>query len=117
MARGQGAAGRRRPGPPLTTPVVVHDLEGARAALAADPTAVLVSAPGAAAFWGVGFLAALERELGHPLIIDCGDDAGVAMAALRAGCRDLLFTGREDVAERLASMAGKVGGRVRHELT
>jgi hypothetical protein len=75
-----------------------------------------VSAPGAAAFAGVGFLHALEEALGRPLVVDCGDDAGLVMAALRAGSRDLLFTGDPRLLAPLAEMAESVGGRVRDRL-
>ena len=47
----------------------------------------------------------MELELGRSVVIDCGDDAGLAMAALREGMRDVLFTGRADVAARLAGIA------------
>ena len=38
-------------------------------------------------------------------VLDCGDDAGAAMAAIRAGTEAIVFTGRADVAERLAAIA------------
>ena len=60
------------------------------------------------AFAGVGYWHALELALGHPIVIDCGDDPGLAMAALRAGCRDLLFTGPEAVAVKLEGMAAQL---------
>ena len=78
--------------------------------------ATLVTATGLAAFAGVGFWHAVEQALGHPVVIDCGDDAGLAMAALRTGSRDLLFTGPPGVATKLADMAAQLGGRVRQEL-
>lgn len=97
--------------------VVVHDLGQARAVLqAAGARGVeveLVSAPGAAAFAGVGFLAALEAELGAPLVADCGGHAGIAMAALRAGLREILFTGEERLRAPLGEMAEAAGGRLR----
>jgi hypothetical protein len=78
--------------------------------------ATLVTATGLAAFAGVGFWHAVEQALGHPVVIDCGDDAGLAMAALRTGSRDLLFTGPPRVAAKLADMAAQLGGQVRQEL-
>lgn len=100
--------------------VVVHDLAQARATLkAAGALGVeveLVSAPGAAAFAGVGFLAALEAELGAPLVADCGPHAGHVMAALRAGLREILFTGEERLRAPLAEMAEAAGGRLRWRL-
>jgi hypothetical protein len=69
-----------------------------------------VSADYVAAFAGVGFLRAVEERLGRCLIVDCGDDAGLVMAALRVGLRDLLFTGDERLRPALAEAAG---GRLR----
>jgi hypothetical protein len=98
----------------------VHDLRQAQAALGVARSrgaeAALVTAPGSAGFAGVGFWRAVEQALSHPVVVDCGDDAGLAMAALREGSRDLLFTGPEAIAGKLASMAGQLGGRVRREL-
>ena len=42
-------------------------------------------------------------------LLDCGDDAGAAQAAIRAGRRAIVFTGRDDVAERLADIARQRG--------
>ena len=122
MARGQGPAGRRGAGTALSQPLViyVHDLGQARAALAAAQAlgrdAVLVTGPDLAAFAGVGFWHAVATALGPPVVVDCADDAGLAMAALRQGCRDLLFTGPEAIAVKLDSMAAQLGGRLRRRL-
>ncbi len=100
--------------------VRVADLRQAMDALAAARAAgaevLLVSEAAVTAFAGAGFWRALELELGHPIVIDCGDDPGLAMAALRAGCRDLLFTGPSETAERLAGMAAQLDARVRSGL-
>jgi hypothetical protein len=45
-------------------------------------------------------------------ILDCGDDAGAAQGAIRAGIESVVFVGREDVAERLASIAAQTGARL-----
>lgn len=122
MARGQGSARRRRPGPLLTRTVVVqiHDLQQARAVLDQARLrgwqATLITAPGMTAFAGTGFWHAVELALEQPVVVDCGDDAGLAMAALRQGSRELLFSGAEDVAAKLDSMAGQLGGRVHRDL-
>jgi hypothetical protein len=93
--------------------VVIHDLEQARAALAAAAelgcAIQLRSAPGAAAYAGVGYLKALGEAVDHELLIDCGDDPGIVMAALRTGCRKLVFTGHSHTAGRLADMAAQSG--------
>jgi hypothetical protein len=99
--------------------VVVHDLAQARAALAVAAelgcAIGLRSAPGAAGYAGVGYLKALGEAAGHELLIDCGDDPGVVMAALRTGCRQLSFSGAADVARRLGAMAEQVGAILVHE--
>jgi DNA-binding NarL/FixJ family response regulator len=110
MARRQGAAGRRRAAQGVgSAQVVVHHLDQARAALAAAAelgcALELRSAPGAAGYAGVGYLKALGEEVGHELLIDCGDDAGLVMAALRAGCRRIVFSGSAELGRRLADMA------------
>jgi hypothetical protein len=101
--------------------VVIHDLEQARAALAAAAelgcAIELCSAPGAAAYAGVGYLKALGDAVGQELLIDCGDDPGIVMAALRTGCRRLVFSGPADVAERLADMAAQSGATLVRENT
>jgi hypothetical protein len=95
------------------TAIVVHHLEQARAALAAAAelgcALELRSAPGAAAYAGVGYLKALGDALGQELLIDCGDDAGLVMAALRTGCRRVAFSGRTEVGRRLGDIAEQLG--------
>jgi hypothetical protein len=99
--------------------VVVHHLEQARGALAAAAemgcAIRLRSAPGAAAYAGVGYLEALGKAVGHEILIDCGDDPGIAMAALRAGCRRLAFSGAAATARRLGEMAEQAGAILVHE--
>jgi hypothetical protein len=99
--------------------VVVHDRAQAEAALAAAEEVGcaiwLRSAPDAAAYAGVGYLKALSDLVGHEVVIDCGDDAGLVMAALRTGCRRLAFSGPAAVSQRLAEMAAEVGAWYRHE--
>jgi hypothetical protein len=93
--------------------VVIHDVEQARAALAAAAeigcALELRSAPGAAAYAGVGYLKALGDEVGHELLIDCGDDAGLVMAALRTGCRRVAFSGSAELGRRVGDMAEQLG--------
>jgi hypothetical protein len=103
--------------------VVVHSLEHARAAVAAAASlgvpVTLVSAPGAAAYVGAPWfrevVAAARAE--HPeaavdCILDCGARAGDVMAALRAGIPAVRFTGRKDVAAKLAAIAEGSGARL-----
>jgi hypothetical protein len=99
--------------------VVVHDRAQAEAALevAAELGCAiwLRSAPDAAGYAGVGYLEALGDALGHEMVVDCGDDAGLVMAALRTGCRRLAFSGPAAVSQRLGEMAAELGAWYRHE--
>jgi len=45
-------------------------------------------------------------------ILDCGDQAGAALAAIRAQIEGVIFTGRADVASRLADIARQHGVRL-----
>jgi hypothetical protein len=96
--------------------IIVHDYHQARAAIGFSPALRIASAPHLAAFAGTGFLRALEQALGHTIIADCGDDAGLVMAAVRTGLREILFTGDERLRQPLQEMALAVGGRVRFAL-
>lgn len=103
--------------------VIFHALDHARAAVTAAAEArtplILRTAPGAAAYAGAGYLKAVvdRARAATPdaqvqAVIDCGDDAGLALAALRAGWGALRFTGAEDVRRRLAAIAAAKGARL-----
>ena len=97
--------------------IIFHDLGHARAALAAahehNLAITLQTAPGAAAYAGVGYLKAVNDKAGaHEAIIDCGEDPGVVLAALRAGWKRLIFSGERDVFDKLAQMAGQQGATI-----
>jgi hypothetical protein len=96
--------------------IIVHELADAEAALAAAQAAgvpvILLSAPGAAAYAGIGWFAALVREAGrrqpdsqYRAMLDCGDRADLAQAAFREGEGDVVFTGRKIVADKLKEIA------------
>jgi hypothetical protein len=77
---------------------------------------VLASAPGAGSYAGPGWfgaLAAAAREAvpgaRFSALLDCGDDVGAALAALRSEIEGVVFTGRADVARRLADIARQHG--------
>ena len=97
--------------------IIFHHLDHARAALdAAGQVGValtLQSAPGAAVYGGVSYLKAiLVRAGAQQAIIDCGENEGAAMAALRSGWKRVIFSGRADVFDKLADMAGQQGASV-----
>ena len=103
--------------------ILIHGLADARAALAnaraAGEAVTLLSAPVAAAHGGAAWFAEViaqaAREFPHArfeAILDCGDGAGYAMAALRAGIKTLRFTGSPEIASKLDDMARACGARV-----
>ena len=103
--------------------IVVHSLTQAVAALEAAAAAgrdiVLLSAPGAGVYAGAGWWQAVIEAARAAVpaakfstILDCGGDAGAAQAAFRAGVEAMIFTGRDDVAERLAAIAEANGARL-----
>ena len=106
-------------------PIVFHTVAHARAAAAAaaalGTTATLLTAPGAHAYAGPLYLGQLvEAALAEwpqagaidAVVLDCGDDSAIAYAALRAGWRDLLFTGRPGPRQQVAGAAESAGVRL-----
>ena len=78
---------------------------------------VIASAPDGGIYAGPGWFGALLRAARAAVpgaefaaLLDCGDDAGAAMAAIRAGIPVVVFTGHADVAARLADIARQAGG-------
>jgi len=97
----------------MTPEVVVHHLEQAKLVLGVakdvSKAVQLRSAPGAAAYAGVGYLKTLGEAVSQPLLIDCDDDAGLVMAALRHGCQCLTFSGPSELQQRLIDIAEQQG--------
>ena len=105
----------------LAVPViVVHSLAHAVAALSAAAEqgrpVVIASAPDAGIYAGSGWFGALLAAARAAVpaaawtaLLDCGDDAGAAMGAIRAGIEGVVFTGRADATARLADIAGQRG--------
>lgn len=98
--------------------MVVRGLGDARAVLAAAAgrPVLLLSPPEAARVlgpaWWVAMIAAAREAHPSPAardVLDCGDAAGLAQAALAAGARGLVFTGAEGQAERLGAIAAQAG--------
>ena len=106
--------------------IIVHSLAQARAAIgAAAALGVPVSsqsAPGAGAYAGAPWWQALIEAAAaeHPgtaisSILDCGEDAGAALAALRLGLRHLRFTGAAAARQRLDGIAAALAARIEDE--
>ena len=105
---------------PLARCVVVHGWEDAclavRAAQRVGTSVTLLSAAGAAAYAGIGWWRALvdgvAQETGRASVdvLDCGDSGGLAVQALRSGCKALVLDPSlpawNDVADRAASLRG-----------
>lgn len=83
---------------------VVHSLSQAKAAVSAaaarNLALTLLSAPGAAAFAGAGWFAAVIRnaresrpDMDIAAILDCGPRADLVQAAFREGLKQVIFTG------------------------
>ncbi len=101
------------PEPPV---IRVHSLAQAlgalRAAARAGRPVVLASAEGAGSYLGPGNFSSLCQaartevpQAQSSALLDCGEDAGAALAAIRGEVSGVVFTGREDVAARLADIA------------
>jgi acyl-CoA reductase-like NAD-dependent aldehyde dehydrogenase len=101
--------------------IVIHSLGQAIAALkaAAGQRLVLLSAPGAGGYAGAGWFRALVDaaraavpQASFTAYLDCDDEAGTALAALRAGIDGVLFTGSAEIAQRLADIAAQQGAHL-----
>jgi hypothetical protein len=103
--------------------IIVRTLAQAEAALGAAARAgraiVLASPPGGALSAGAAFFDALAREAAarHPaasftLRVDCTDDAGAALGALRIGISEISCRATRDARERLAAIARRHGARL-----
>ncbi len=100
--------------------VIVHNLEHARAALKAAGAlgvpVVLISAPMAAAYAGAAyFLEITARAMEEypnakaACVLDCGSEPGLALGALRMGCKAVRFTGPAAVRKKIADIAAQMG--------
>jgi hypothetical protein len=113
---------RLSPMPPSDPVIIVHALGHAvaavKAAAAARRQVTLLSAPGAGGYAGPGWFRELVEaareavpEARFSALLDCGDEAGAVLAAFRAQVEGVVFTGRADVAKRLADIARQRGAR------
>ena len=79
---------------------------------------VLAGAPGAGSYVGPGWFGALVSAAREAVpdarfstLLDCGEDVGAVLAAVRSEIEGVVFTGRGDVARRLAEIAHQHGVR------
>ncbi|MCB4821556.1 hypothetical protein [Roseicella aerolata] len=117
--RGPAESEAGRGDPPAVT---VHDAAGAALALAlAGPQgALLLSAPGAGGFLGAPWFLAIIAEAAaahpgvpHKAVLDCADSPGHALAALRAGLREVVLDPRCPAFPQVAGAAAELGVRIR----
>lgn len=103
--------------------IIVHSLADACAALKAASEAgvpvTLASAEGAGGYAGPLWFKSLvdEARAAFPdvavaAVLDCGDEAGTALAALRHGLAIVRFAGRPEAAERLRDIARSLGAAI-----
>ena len=104
-------------------PIIVHSLKKARAAVAVAAElgvpVTLASAPEAAGYLGalwfrelVAMAAAERPEAEVDAVLDCGDQPGHVMAALRQGLKRLRFTGPKSTATTLRALAGRYDAEI-----
>ena len=102
--------------------IIIHSLAQAIAALnvaaRAGRAIVLASAPDAGGYVGPGWFGALiaAARVAVPgarfsALLDCGDNVGAALAAIRLEIEGVVFIGRADVAGRLGDIARQHGVR------
>lgn len=107
----------------MSTTIIIHSLEHATAALAAaaefDCPVTLLSAPGAAAYLGATVFRDLiaAAAVAHPkaryrAVLDCGDDPGLALGALRHGITGVRISNGQEIRDKLADIAGQRGAFV-----
>lgn len=105
-------------------PIIVHDIDDARAAVAVAAelglaSLTLRSAPGAARYLGATVYRDIVRAAGrdHPgvavtAIFDCGADPGLALGALRHGLKVIRIDAAGEVRARIADIAAQSGARL-----
>lgn len=104
----------------MSNPIIIHDLEHAKAALAAaaemDVDVTLISAPGAVAYLGATVFRDIVAEAAraHPqarytAVLDCGDEPGLALGAMRHGIQAVRIHNGPELSGKLADIAAQRG--------
>jgi hypothetical protein len=115
----------QHPLPPSTVPpaIIIHGIEDLRAALKAaaslDRALTVLSIPGAASSAGAPWFHALIQagsaefpNAALTAVLDCADQPGHALGALRTGCRDLLLLDSVPAWPRVRAIAEAAGARL-----
>ena len=106
--------------------VIVHNLDQARAAMAAAAglgvALTVLSPPAAAAYLGAAVFRHMIAEAArdHPgleyrCVLDCGADAGLALGALRQGIEVVRLGATEEVRAKVADIAAQSGAALDEE--
>jgi hypothetical protein len=102
--------------PVICVYTLAHAVGALRAAARRRCRIVLASPPGAGISLGPGWFGGLVAAARAAVpdaecsaILDCGEQAGAALAAIRANIENVAFTGRDDVGRRLADIARRQG--------
>ncbi len=104
-------------------PIVIHSLEDAKTAIAVASQlgcpVTLQSAPGAAAYLGPQVFRDIiaEASVGQDdtavrVVFDCGDDPGLALAALRHGLKAIRVDAPAETLEKIADIAAQTQAQV-----
>ncbi|MCW9040408.1 MAG: hypothetical protein OQJ76_07920 [Rhodospirillales bacterium] len=107
--------------------IIVHDIAHVRAALAAAAEAgihvTLISPPGAAAYMGAAMFGEMidQAAAEYPnaiftAVLDCSDDPGMALNALRHGVKAIRFAGPEEVKVKIADIAAQSGATIKSSI-
>jgi hypothetical protein len=115
----------QHPFPSLAVPpaIIVQGIEDLRAALKAasslNRALTVLSIPGAAGSAGAPWFHALIQagsaefaQVALTGVLDCADQPGHALAALRAGCRDLMLLESVPAWPRVRAIADAAGARI-----
>ena len=103
--------------------IIIHSLADALAALAAArdlrTPVILESAAGAGGFAGPAWFKAVVDQARAEFpgveagaMLDCADEAGTVLAALRQGLTSLRFTGKRAALKRLKDIARQTGATI-----
>jgi delta 1-pyrroline-5-carboxylate dehydrogenase len=106
-------------GPAIVVYTLAHTVGALRAAARTGRPVTLTSATDAGIYAGPGWFGAVLEAAREAVpkavfsaLLDCGDQPGAALAAIRAQVESVIFTGRGDVARRLADIAAQHGVRL-----
>ncbi len=108
--------------------IIIHSLDHARSAVAAaiqcGVPVTIASAPFAAAYAGAGwFRKVVEKAVAEQdgltpgqitAVLDCGDEPGLALSALRQGMKVIRYNGTAASRGKIAAIAAELGAELWH---